>query len=80
MMTDHIRKTGEKAPTEVERPFAGLQRALDEGRLSLRLDAAPRVRRLIPDYSGISPVSREERIRFGSNSPQPEFRRTHPRA
>jgi prevent-host-death family protein len=71
---------GQASPADQPRPFAGLQRALEEGRLSLRADPAPRVRRLIPDYTGISPVPREEQIRLASHSPEPTYRRTKPRA
>jgi PHD/YefM family antitoxin component YafN of YafNO toxin-antitoxin module len=63
-----------------EQPFAGLQRALEEGRLSMRPDDTPRVRTVFPDYTGISSFSREERIQMGSSTPEPEFRRTLPRA
>lgn len=66
--------------TGAEQPFAGLQRALEEGRLSLQPDSTPRVRTYYPDYTGVGAVSREERIRFGSNTPEPEFRRPAPRA
>lgn len=65
---------------EEARPFAGLQRALEEGRLGFEPDPEPRERTLIPDYTSTSFASREERIRFGSNTPEPEFRRTVPRA
>jgi PHD/YefM family antitoxin component YafN of YafNO toxin-antitoxin module len=63
-----------------EQPFAGLQRALEEGRLSMRPDDTPRVRRLIPGYTGISPVPREEQIRLASQFQQPAQQRTQPRA
>jgi hypothetical protein len=60
-------------------PFAGLQRALDEGRLSVRADEAPRSRCYIPDFPQASVADREARIRFGSASPVPEFRRPNAR-
>jgi prevent-host-death family protein len=63
-----------------EPPFAGLQRALEEGRLSVQPDDIPRVRTYFPGYTGVSSVSREERIQFGGNTTQPEFRRARPRA
>jgi PHD/YefM family antitoxin component YafN of YafNO toxin-antitoxin module len=72
--------TADRLAGEVQQPFAGLQRALEEGRLSVQPDDAPRVRRYIPGYTGISPVSREEQIRLASRSPQPAQRRTLPRA
>jgi len=60
-------------------PFAGLQRALDAGELSVAPE--PRVRRVIANDSGVSRVSREERIRLGSRGDhEPERRRTGPRA
>lgn len=61
-------------------PFAGLQRALEEGRLGFEPDEEPRERTFIQDYTGTSPGTREERIRFGGDSPRPGFRRTLPRA
>ena len=76
---DAASATADRLAGEVQ-PFAGLQRALEEGRLSMQPDGSPRVRTYFPDYTGVSSVSREERIRFGSNTPQPEFRRTKPRA
>lgn len=63
-----------------ERPFAGLQRALEEGRLGFEPDPSPRERTFFPDYAGTSAITREERIRIGGRTPQPEFRRTLPRA
>jgi PHD/YefM family antitoxin component YafN of YafNO toxin-antitoxin module len=72
--------SGDGEPAVEEKPFAGLQRALEEGRLSLRPDDTPRVRTVFPDYTGTSSFSREERIRMGSSTPEPEYRRTLPRA
>lgn len=76
---DAASATADRLADEVQ-PFAGLQRALEEGRLSMQPDGAPRVRRYIPDYTGISPVSREEQIRLASQLKQPAQQRTRPRA
>jgi PHD/YefM family antitoxin component YafN of YafNO toxin-antitoxin module len=66
---------GVKAQDE---PFAGLQRALDEGRLGVA--PGPRARRTFVAEPGSS-VSREERIRLGSRgNHEPERRRPGPRA
>jgi hypothetical protein len=62
---------------DTQPPFAGLQRALDEGRLTLRDEEAPRPRRYIPDIPLRSTTDREGRIRFGSASRIPELRRDH---
>ncbi|WP_420130087.1 hypothetical protein [Longimicrobium sp.] len=59
-------------------PFAGLQRALDSGRLKVGA-SEPRIRRYLPDYADTSAVHREERIRFGSDTVQPQHRRPGPR-
>ena len=60
-------------------PFAGLQRALDSGRLAVGAPD-PRMRRYIPDYQEASAVSREERLRFGGGTAEPRYRRPGPRA
>jgi IS5 family transposase len=60
---------------DTQATFAGLQRALDEGRLALRAEEAPRSRRYIPDFSLRSAIGREGRIRFGSASHVAEVRR-----
>jgi PHD/YefM family antitoxin component YafN of YafNO toxin-antitoxin module len=59
--------------------FAGLQRALESGKLSVGAPA-PRLRRYIADYQETSVVSREERIRSGSGTTEPQHRRPGPRA
>ena len=61
-------------------PYAGLQRALEAGRLDLRPASSARIRRYMPDYQASGETTREERIRIGSHSPEPEFRRSVPRA
>lgn len=62
-------------------PFAGLQRALEDGRLRVSASHEPRVRRMIPGFSAESAVSRPERVRIGSRGEtEPEHRRTRPRA
>lgn len=60
-------------------PFAGLQRALETGRLSVG-GSGPRIREYMPDYVHSSAVSREERVRFGSGTPEPQYHRPGPRA
>lgn len=60
-------------------PFAGLQHALDSGRLTVGTPET-RIRRYIPDYQKTSVVDREERIRFGSGTAEPRHRRPGPRA
>jgi hypothetical protein len=60
--------------------FAGLQGALMSGELAVRGEA-PRVRRVLPGSAAQSAVTREERIRLGSQDLRtPEFRRSGPRA
>lgn len=61
-------------------PFAGLQRALENGRLKVGTLSASRTRRYIADYADASAVGRDDRIRFGSDTAQPEYRRPGPRA
>jgi hypothetical protein len=64
-----------------EKPFSGLQRALDAGLLRIGRSNEPRYRRFVADYSPTSSLSREERIRIGSRgASEPEFRRKGPRA
>lgn len=61
-------------------PFAGLQQALEAGTLSTRPEAV-RARRVLPDAAAETPISREERIRLGSQDTRvPTYRRTRPRA
>jgi antitoxin (DNA-binding transcriptional repressor) of toxin-antitoxin stability system len=60
-------------------PFAGLQRALESGRLSVGT-SGPRIREYMPDYLHSSEVGREERVRFGSRTPEPQYHRPGPRA
>lgn len=64
---------------DASQPFSGLQHALDSGRLKVGTPEA-RVRRYIPDYQQTSVVGREERIRSGSGSAEPQHRRPGPRA
>lgn len=64
---------------DTSHPFAGLQHALDSGRLTVGTPET-RMRRYIPDYQTTSAVSREERIRFGSGTAEPQHRRPGPRA
>ena len=60
-------------------PFAGLQAALDSGRL--HVGPEPRVRRFTPEETDLSATDRETRIRIGSRGThEPERRRTAPRA
>lgn len=66
--------------TSTGRPYAGLQRALDQGQFTLASASAPRLRRYYPDYTHSGTASREDRIRFGSETAQPEYRRPQPRA
>lgn len=61
-------------------PFAGLQRALENGRLSAGRASAPRARQYIPDYIATGSTDREARVRFGANTTEPQYRRTGPRA
>lgn len=61
-------------------PFAGLQRALENGSLSVGHASALRVRRYIPDYVETSSASREARVRFGQDTAEPQYRRLGPRA
>lgn len=61
-------------------PFAGLQRALENGRLSIGSASAPRAHRYIPDYTDIISTNREARVRFGRDTAEPQFRRPGPRA
>lgn len=64
-----------------EKPFSGLQRALEAGLLRIGRSSEPRHRRVIADYSPTSSLPREERIRIGSRGANgPEFRRKGPRA
>jgi hypothetical protein len=61
-------------------PFAGLQAALGAGTLSVRGDV-PRARRVLPNVTAESPLTRAERVRLGaSDERSPEFRRSRPRA
>jgi hypothetical protein len=60
-------------------PFAGLQRALDLGHLRLDPDVSTRSRHYDPDWTGLSSVDREGRIRYGAASLIPELRRQIPR-
>jgi hypothetical protein len=61
-------------------PFAGLQAALDRGTLSVR-DDERRARRLLPNATVDSPLSRAERVRLGARDERaPAFRRSRPRA
>jgi hypothetical protein len=61
-------------------PFAGLQAALDGGTLSVRADER-RSRRMLPNATIESSVTRAERIRLGGRDERaPEFRRSRPRA
>lgn len=60
--------------------FAGLQREMESGALSVRGDSR-RLRRLLPGLTAESSLTREERVRVGSRDDRaPEFRRTRPRA
>jgi hypothetical protein len=60
--------------------FAGLQRELERGTLSVR-GVSSRTRRLLPDLALESPLTREERVRLGARDDRaPEFRRVSPRA
>jgi hypothetical protein len=61
-------------------PFSGLQRALDSGRLSLGTTPAVRARQFITDYAHSGGLSREVRVRFGSDTDEPQYRRPGPRA
>ena len=78
-MDIRIQAANPNQPTEDRKPFAGLQQALEDGRLSVSPDDAPRAREYFHDYTGLSSVPREERIRLGMGSCEPEFRRTTPR-
>jgi hypothetical protein len=60
-------------------PFAGLQRALESGRLRVGT-REPRIREYMPDYRHSSAVSREERVRFGGGTVEPQYHRPGPRA
>jgi hypothetical protein len=61
-------------------PFAGLQAALDGGTLSARGDER-RSRRVLPNVTAESPLTRAERVRLGARDERtPEFRRSRPRA
>jgi len=60
-------------------PFAGLQRALESGRLRVGTPE-PRIREYMPDYQYSSAVSREERVRFGGGTAEPQYHRPGPRA
>jgi hypothetical protein len=60
-------------------PFAGLQRALESGKLSVARHEGPRIRRYDPHYCPTSKVPREERIRLCMPLREPKFRRTEPR-
>ena len=61
-------------------PFAGLQAALDAGTLSVRGDVR-RARRVLPNATAESPLTRAERVRLGGGDERsPEFRRSRPRA
>lgn len=62
------------------RPFAGLQRALEAGQLRTGGEAGPRIRQYIDDYIAVSVVDRAARVQFGSDTAQPKYRRTGPRA
>lgn len=64
---------------DTSHPFAGLQHALDSGRLKVGTPDT-RVRRYIPDYAETSVVGRDERILFGSGTAEPQHRRPGPRA
>jgi|GEM_PF-2443654 len=67
--------------SQLDPPFAGLQRALDEGRLRVSGTGEARARRVIPGLSAESAVARPERVRIGSRGAgEPEHRRTRPRA
>lgn len=62
-----------------DEPFAGLQAALDAGRL--QVGPEPRVRRFTPGETDLSAVDREARVRIGSRGAnEPERRRMVPRA
>lgn len=62
------------------RAFAGLQQELEAGALSSRGETR-RQRRVLPNVTPTSSVSREERIRLGAgDNPTSGFRRTRPRA
>lgn len=67
------------AEIDTSHPFAGLQHALDSGRLMVGTPET-RIRGYIPDYQETSVVGREERIRFGSGTAEPQHRRPGPRA
>jgi PHD/YefM family antitoxin component YafN of YafNO toxin-antitoxin module len=73
-MSDRVERAGGTG-----RPFAGLQRALESGRLSVGTPE-PRIREYMPDYRHSSAVSREERVRFGSGTAEPQYHRPGPRA
>lgn len=61
-------------------PFAGLQAALDGGTLSVQADER-RSRRVLPNVTAESSVTRAERVRLGARDDRtPEFRRSRPRA
>lgn len=63
----------------VTAPFAGLQRELRSGALSIRGESS-RPRLLLPTMISESAVPREERIRLGARDDRaPEFRRTRTR-
>jgi hypothetical protein len=64
---------------DTQPPFAGLQRTLDQGQLGINPDASNRLRRYDPNWTGLSLVVRESRIRWGSASQIPELRRQTPR-
>ena len=66
-MDIRIGTAGHDQSTRNREPFAGLQQALDGGRLSVRPDDGPRVREYFHDYTGMSSVPREERIRLGTH-------------
>lgn len=60
--------------------FAGLQRELEGGTLSVRGESG-RARRLLAALAVESPLTREERVRLGAQADHaPGFRRTRPRA
>ena len=78
-----LKRRGRESPsssvTPSAEPFAGLQRALDSGELSVAPE--PRVRRVIATEPEQRAVSRDERIRLGSRgNHEPERRRPGPRA
>lgn len=80
-LRDLERRIAELSRAEGEpAPFAGLQRELRSGGLSVRGES-PRLRRLLPEMPLESSVPREEPIRLGARDDRaPEFRRTRPRA